>query len=91
VVRTTDALTHCAQLWVEYFRLELVYAQKLRARRQVLGIDDSTGAMLASARGNTCASCPCKVGAAKADMSPDIIKTKQQHSSLGILLTWPEC
>ena len=34
----------CAQLWVEYFRLELVYAQKLRARRRVLGINDSAGA-----------------------------------------------
>ncbi len=45
-----DTLHRDTQLWVEYFRLELVYAQKLRARRQILGIDDSAGAQLASAQ-----------------------------------------
>ena len=29
-------------LWLEYLRMELVYAQKLRARQKVLGIE-STG------------------------------------------------
>ena len=28
-------------LWVEYFRFELLYAHKLRARRSVLGIEDA--------------------------------------------------
>lgn len=28
------------QLWVEYFRLELMYVHKLRARRRVLGLED---------------------------------------------------
>ncbi len=32
------------QLWAEYFRLELLYVHRLRARRQVLGIHDSTDA-----------------------------------------------
>ncbi|KAK9837160.1 hypothetical protein WJX81_007266 [Elliptochloris bilobata] len=31
------------QLWVEYFRLELLYAHMLRARRKVLGIDAARG------------------------------------------------
>ena len=30
-------------LWAEYFRLELLYAQTLRARRKVLGIDGAAG------------------------------------------------
>ncbi len=33
------------QLWVEYFRLELLYAHTLRARRKVLGIDAVQGAL----------------------------------------------
>lgn len=33
------------QLWVEYFRLELLYAHTLRARRRVLGIDAVQGAL----------------------------------------------
>ena len=52
----TDAVTQNMQLWVEYFRLELVYAQKLRARRQILGIDGSAGAQVGS-RGER--SLPC--------------------------------
>ena len=36
-----------AQLWVEYFRLELLYAHTLRARRKVLGIDAAQGAQRA--------------------------------------------
>ena len=31
------------QLWVEYFRMELVYAQKLRLRRKILGIEAANG------------------------------------------------
>ncbi|KAF0699366.1 Aste57867_10082 [Aphanomyces stellatus] len=31
---------HSQKLWLEYFRLELLYVQKLRARREVLGLDD---------------------------------------------------
>ena len=38
-----------AQLWVEYFRLELLYAHTLRARRKVLGIDAAQGALPARA------------------------------------------
>ena len=34
-----------AQLWVEYFRLELLYAHTLRARRKVLGIDAAQGSL----------------------------------------------
>ncbi|CAK4611140.1 hypothetical protein LEN26_019803 [Aphanomyces euteiches] len=30
---------HSKMLWHEYFRLELLYVQKLRARREVLGLD----------------------------------------------------
>ena len=29
------------QLWLEYFRMELMYAHKLGARRRLLGIDTS--------------------------------------------------
>ena len=32
-----------ARLWAEYFRLELLYAQTLRTRRKVLGIDAAVG------------------------------------------------
>jgi U3 small nucleolar RNA-associated protein 6 len=32
-----------AQLWVEYFRLELLYAHTLRTRRKVLGVDAARG------------------------------------------------
>ena len=31
------------QLWLEYFRMELLYAHKLRTRRRILGIDDAAG------------------------------------------------
>ena len=31
------------ELWLEYFRMELLYCLRLRARRQVLGIDDPAG------------------------------------------------
>ncbi len=34
------------QLWLEYFRMELMYAHKLRTRRRILGIDDSAGDVL---------------------------------------------
>lgn len=30
-------------LWLEYFRMELLYAAKLRARRAVLGIEPAAG------------------------------------------------
>ena len=30
---------HSKQLWLEYFRLELLYVQKIKARRLVLGLD----------------------------------------------------
>lgn len=30
-----------ASLWVEYFRMELLYAARLGARRKILGVDDS--------------------------------------------------
>ncbi|XP_076072744.1 U3 small nucleolar RNA-associated protein 6 homolog [Mytilus galloprovincialis] len=33
-------LTNSQQLWLEYFRMELLYAEKLRQRRSVLGIDE---------------------------------------------------
>lgn len=31
------------QLWLEYFRMELMYAHKLRARRRILGLDALPG------------------------------------------------
>lgn len=43
-----------AQLWVEYFRLELLYAHTLRARRKVLGIDAAQGALHALSASNFC-------------------------------------
>lgn len=30
-------------IWVQYYQLELLYALKLRVRRQVLGLTDPTG------------------------------------------------
>ncbi|DBA99850.1 hypothetical protein WJX77_002505 [Trebouxia sp. C0004] len=40
------------QLWLEYFRMELMYAHKLRTRRRVLGIDDSAVATQAVTQQN---------------------------------------
>ena len=34
------------QLWLEYFRMELMYAHKLRTRRRIMGADDSAGGLL---------------------------------------------
>ncbi|ETO64412.1 hypothetical protein F444_18048 [Phytophthora nicotianae P1976] len=34
---------HNQKLWLEYFRLELLYVQKLAMRRQVLRLDEETG------------------------------------------------
>ena len=34
------------QLWLEYFRMELMYAHKLRTRRRIMGADDSAGDIL---------------------------------------------
>lgn len=31
------------QLWLEYFRMELMYARKLRKRRHILGLDALSG------------------------------------------------
>lgn len=31
------------QLWLEYFRMELMYAHKLRTRRHILGLDALPG------------------------------------------------
>ncbi|ETW05730.1 hypothetical protein H310_03430 [Aphanomyces invadans] len=33
---------HSKKLWLEYFRLEFLYVQKLRTRREVLGLDADT-------------------------------------------------
>ena len=33
------------QLWLEYFRMELMYAHKLRARRRILGLHATPGDM----------------------------------------------
>ena len=34
------------QLWLEYLRMELVYAQKLRQRQKILGIQDTGDAFV---------------------------------------------
>lgn len=36
------------QLWLEYFRLELIYTQKLHSRRAVLGIQQDQGMVICS-------------------------------------------
>lgn len=36
------------QLWLEYFRMELMYAHKLRARRRILGLDALPGSTAAT-------------------------------------------
>lgn len=36
------------QLWLEYFRMELMYAHKLRTRRHVLGLDTLVPGMSAT-------------------------------------------
>ncbi|KAF7731784.1 U3 snoRNP protein [Apophysomyces ossiformis] len=33
---------HEKSLWLEYFRLELLYVEKIKARRRILGIDEKT-------------------------------------------------
>lgn len=33
------------QLWLEYFRMELMYAHKLRTRRRILGLDALPGVL----------------------------------------------
>ncbi len=36
------------EMWTEYFRMELLYALRLRERRRVLGIDDSGACLCVS-------------------------------------------
>ena len=38
------------QLWLEYFRMELMYAHKLRARRRILGLGALAGIRTSSVR-----------------------------------------
>ncbi|KAL0051659.1 hypothetical protein WJX82_011535 [Trebouxia sp. C0006] len=40
------------QLWLEYFRMELMYAHKLRTRRRIMGADDSAEAIQAVTQQN---------------------------------------
>ena len=44
MLRGLRSCAHSQQLWVEYFRLELVYACRIRARRAVLGLEDPKAA-----------------------------------------------
>ncbi len=51
-----------AQLWVDYFRLELLYAHTLRTRRKVLGVDAARGEHTGAAdqaRSVCSFGCPC--------------------------------
>lgn len=42
------------ELWAEYFRMELLYAQMLRARREILGIASSGKTLLPNTLSGDC-------------------------------------
>ena len=42
------------ELWAEYFRMELLYAQMLRARREILGIASSGKTLLPNTLNGDC-------------------------------------